>query len=147
MQTPMRSERRNAGGFTLVEALVALVIVSLGMMAVNTQLNQYVVASVYVRDKVLASWVASNEATELSVRGVWPEIGTESDEIEFAGRNWFYKIEISETEVENLRRADISVSFADDPDRVIDRLSAFIEPPAPNGFVPVRWTSGPGDIG
>ena len=56
-------------------------------------------------------------------------------------------IEISETEVENLRRADISVSFADDPDQVIDRLSAFIEPPAPNGFVPVRWTSGPGDIG
>ena len=37
-------------GFTLLEAMVALIIVALGMMAVNTQLNRYAAAAVYVDD-------------------------------------------------------------------------------------------------
>ena len=62
-------------GFTLLEAMVALVIVALGMMAVNTQLNRYAVAAVYVEQKTLASWIASNKLTELSVGSTWPEVG------------------------------------------------------------------------
>ena len=64
---------RNTRGFTLLEAMVALIIVALGMMAVNTQLNRYVVAASYVEQKTLASWVATNKVTELSVGPTWPE--------------------------------------------------------------------------
>ena len=127
-------------GFTLLEAVVALLIVSLGMMAVFTQLNQYASTAVYIQDKTLASWIATNRLTELSIDSTWPEIGDEEeDEIEFAGRNWRYVVEISSTDVENLRRADVAVSLADDPDRVIHEVSALIEPPPPRGFVPLRW--------
>lgn len=129
-------------GFTLLESMVALAIVALGMMAVHTQLNRYVVSSVVTEEKTLASWIASNKITELSVQPVWPEIGPPSDEeIEFAQRNWRLEIEISETQVENLRRADVRVYLEDDPDRLIHTLSALIEPPPPPGFLPVRWLS------
>ena len=50
---------RRARGFTLLEAMVALVIVALGMMAVNGQLNRYVVAASFVEKKTLASWIAT----------------------------------------------------------------------------------------
>jgi general secretion pathway protein I len=133
-------------GFTLVEALVALVIVSLGMMAVFTQLNQYALGSIYVEQKTLASWIATNKLAELSIQPEWPETGDEEDDLEFAGREWHYRIVISETDVPNLRRADVSVSFTADPDNVLQTVSGLIEPPPPRGYVPVYWlTTGGGE--
>jgi general secretion pathway protein I len=114
----------------------------MGMMAVYTQLNQYAMTSIYMEEKALASWIASNRLTELSVQPDWPELGDDEDEIEFAGRNWRYFVEVSETQVQNLRRVDISVSRAEQPERMIHRVSALIEPPAPRGFVPVHWIGG-----
>lgn len=141
------SNKRHSAGFTLIEALVALLIVSLGMMAVNTQLNQYAVTSIYIEQKTLASWIATNLLTELSVQSQWPETGDSEDEIEYAGRAWHYRIEISETQVPNLRRADISVALEERPDAVLHTVSGLIEPPAPRGFVPTRWLSVVGDQG
>ena len=132
----------NVRGFTLLEAMVALIIVALGMMAVNTQLNRYAAAAFYVEQKTLASWIASNKITELSVGAVWPELGDSDEEIEFAGQLWQSRIEVSETPVENLRRVDVEVVLAEDPERVLHKVSGLVEPPTPLGFVPVRWFSG-----
>jgi len=126
-------------GFTLLEVMVALAIVAFGMLAVQTQLNRYVVTATITEEKTLASWVASNKLTELSVEPTWPEIGASTDEVEFAQRQWELSIEVSETEIENLRRVDVRVFLADDPEREIHRASGLIEPPPPAGYMPVRW--------
>lgn len=140
-------DRPAAAGFTLIEAVVALLIVAMGMMAVYTQLNQYAVTATYMEEKALASWIASNRLTELSVQPDWPELGDEEEEIEFGGRQWRYVVEVSETQVQNLRRVDISVARSDQPERTIHRVSALIEPPAPRGFVPVHWIGGSAGFG
>ncbi len=129
------------GGFTLIEVLVALVIVSLGMMAVKTQLDRYVLTAQFMEDKTLASWIGSNKVVELSTLQTWPELGSSDDEVEFAGRLWLVEIEVSQTEVENLRRVDVDVARADAPETIVQRISGLVEPPAPQGFVPVRWLS------
>ncbi|HEY7672789.1 MAG TPA: type II secretion system minor pseudopilin GspI [Gammaproteobacteria bacterium] len=141
------ARRKRAAGFTLIEAVVALVIVALGMMALYMQLNQYAVTATYMEEKTLASWIATNELTELSIAPSWPELGTEEDEVEFAGRVWRYTVEVSETEVANLRRVDVSVARADQPERIIHKVSGLIEPPPPAGFIPPRWIGGPGGVG
>lgn len=138
MQPPSRIDLR--AGFTLLEVMVALVIVSLGMMAVNTQLNNYTVTSRYIEEKTLASWIATNVVTELSIQQTWPELGDSEREVEFGGRLWHVRIEVSETEVDNLRRADVEVGPGDDPERVLHTVSGLIEPPPPRGFAPTRWT-------
>lgn len=127
-------------GFTLLEAMVALVIVALGMMAVNTQLNRYAVAAAYVEQKTLASWIATNKLTELSVAPTWPEVGDYEEDVEFAGQQWRCEIEVAETPVENLHRVDVSVRLLSDPERVVHKVSALIEPPAPPGFLPPQWS-------
>lgn len=128
-------------GFTLIEVLVALVIVSLGMMAVKTQLDRYVLTAQFMEDKTLASWIGTNKVVEISTLPVWPETGTSDEEIEFAGRRWQLEIEVSQTDVENLRRIDVDVAHTETPDTIVQRISGLVEPPAPGGFVPVRWLS------
>ena len=139
--------RARLAGFTLIEVMVALVIVAFGMMAVHTMLNSYAAASVYVEQKTLASWIATNKLTELSIGPTWPELGDSDEDVEFAGRQWRREIEVSETPVANLRRVDVSVRLADDPERVVHKVSALIEPPAPPGFLPPQWSAPLGDGG
>jgi general secretion pathway protein I len=124
----------------LIEAMVALVVVALGMMAVHTQLNRYAVAAVYVEQKTLASWIATNKLTELSIGATWPEVGDYEEDVEFAGQEWRCEIVVAETDVANLHRVDVSVRLVDDPERVVHKVSGLIEPPAPPGFVPPQWS-------
>jgi general secretion pathway protein I len=134
-----RAER--VSGFTLLEAMVALVIVALGMMAVNGQLNRYVVAASFIEEKTLASWIATNEITALSVAASWPNLGKSDEDVEFATRKWRCHIEVSATDVQNLRRVDVSVTLADAPERVLHKVSGLIEPPPPGGFMPPHWSA------
>ena len=126
-------------GFTLLETLVALAIVALGMMAVQTQLNRYVVGAVFIENKVLASWIASNRIAELSVAPQWPALGETREELEFAQRIWIWRAEISETPVENLRRVDVSVVLANQPERTLHTVSGLLEPPPPTGIPSPSW--------
>jgi general secretion pathway protein I len=129
-------------GFTLLEAMVALVIVSLGMMAVNSMLNRYAAAAVFVEQKTLASWIATNKLTELSVGPVWPAVGESKEDVDFAGQKWHCEIKVEETPVKNLHRVDVSVSLTSDATHhVVHKVSALIEPPAPPGFAPPQWSS------
>jgi general secretion pathway protein I len=137
----MGVSRTACRGFTLLEAMVALVIVALGMMAVNTQLNRYAAAAIYIEQKTLASWIATNKLTELSVAPTWPPVGDSDEDVEFASQKWRCAIKVQETPVKNLHRVDVSVSLAADPKRVVHKVSALIEPPAPPGFVPPQWSS------
>lgn len=137
----------SARGFTLIETVVALLIVALGMTAVYMQVGQFASTAILMQDRTLASWIGSNIVTELSLARDWPEIGDSEEEIEYANRLWLVSIEITETEIENLRRADVSVALVDRPERVIHTVSGLIEPPIPDNFPPVNWISvgrGPG---
>lgn len=129
-------------GFTLLEVLVALVIVALGMMAVHAQLNRYAVGGAIIENKVLASWIASNRIAELSVAPQWPALGETRDEVDYARRTWVWRTQVSETPVENLRRVDVSVSLASEPEQVIHTVSGLLEPPPPPGIPPPNWLPG-----
>ena len=136
----LRAERRRELGFTLLEAMVALVIVALGMMAVNGQLNRYVVAAGFVEEKTLASWIATNEITALSIAQTWPDLGKQDKDVDFAARKWRCHIVVSATDVPNLHRVDVTVALADAPERVLQKVSGLIEPPAPAGLMPPHWS-------
>ena len=135
--------RTRSAGFTLIEVMVALVIVALGMMAVNTQLNRYTVAATYVEQKTLASCIATNKLTELSIAPNWPSVGDYEEDGEFAGQQWRCDIVVEETPVPNLHRVDVSVTLRSDPERVVHKVSALIEPPAPAGFLSPQWSAPP----
>ena len=136
-------QRSRSAGFTLMEVLVALAVVVLGMMAVVKALNEYTDRTDRVRQKTLASWIATNKLTEMAIAPVWPELGDSDEDVEFAHQQWRCEIKVTETEVESLRRVDVSVRLLSEPEREIHKVSALIEPPAPPGFFPPQWSAPP----
>ena len=103
-------------GFTLIEVLAALVIVSLGMMAVIQAVSQTASNSSYLRDKTIAHWVAMNRLTEVRLEQGAPKVDKTSDEVEMAGREWRWTMDVTQTPVETMRRIDISVRPAEGED-------------------------------
>ena len=113
-RSPLAARARR--GFTLIEVLAALVIVSLGMMAVIQAVSQTASNSSYLRDKTIAHWVAMNRLTEVRLEQGAPKVDKTSDEVEMAGREWRWTMEVTQTPVETMRRIDISVRPADGED-------------------------------
>lgn len=111
-----RARRQHARGFTLIEVLAALVIVALGMLGVIQAVTQAARNGTYLREKTLAHWIAMNVITERRLLATPPDVAESSDDVEFAGQRWRWTMTVTQTEVESLRRMDVSVRPADRPD-------------------------------
>ncbi|MDG2156328.1 MAG: type II secretion system minor pseudopilin GspI [Gammaproteobacteria bacterium] len=117
--------KKKQQGFTLLEVLVAMAIVALGLGAVFMQVNQMLSSSIYLQQKTLGTWVAMNSITEIRLKNEFPAPRETKDNIQMGGINWGYTIRVSKTPVENLRRIDVAVYPADNPDSIIATAAGF----------------------
>jgi general secretion pathway protein I len=101
--------RSRAPGFTLVEVLVALVLVALGMAALLTALNSAATSTGYLRDKAFAHWVATNRLIETRLATNPPQNGSTDGVVEFGNQKWRWLQVVAQTEVPGMRRVDVSV--------------------------------------
>ncbi|MEO7386804.1 MAG: type II secretion system minor pseudopilin GspI [Gammaproteobacteria bacterium] len=120
-----------AAGFTLLELLVALVIVALGLMAAFGQVNQAVTVASRLREKTFAHWIAVDHITRMRVLDVQPALGNSSDEVDMAGARWVYKVTVTKSDYEALRIVDVSVALADKPDTVLETVTGIVGKPSP----------------
>ena len=102
-------KRRRSKGFTLVEVLVALAIVTIGMAALLAALGSSADSASYQRDKTFAEWVALNRLEEVRLAQQRPTKGKSDGESEMAGQKWKWQQEVLETEVKGILRIDVSV--------------------------------------
>jgi general secretion pathway protein I len=100
-------------GFTLVEVLVALVIVAIGMSAVLGTLTSSADTTAYLREKSFAEWIAMNRIAELRLQARRAAAGKDSGETEFAGRRWRWEQEIVKLDVPGTHRVDVRVRPVD----------------------------------
>lgn len=103
------SRRPEAGGFTLIEVMVALAIFVALAIALDSTMSANVRGVTRYEEKTLAAWVASNKLVELQVYQKWPQNGRQDDESEFAGRTWFVETTVSDGPFPDTRRVDIAV--------------------------------------
>jgi general secretion pathway protein I len=119
--------RAEAGGFTLIEVVVALAIVAIGMLAVFKTIGDTVHNVGSLRDRSFATWIADNRITEMRISGEMPSVEETAGEVEFAGRRWHWVTTVSQTQVQGLRRIDVSVRRDEDPEDVsLVKLAGFI---------------------
>jgi len=133
-------------GFTLLEVMVALVIISLALAGVASSMGQMIDTANTMRDRTYASWIAQNKITELRLSGILPEVGETSGEEDYANTTWAWTANISETGIENLMKVDVSVSYpgVDQPVRLV---TGFIGEPVAPGQSNRVWNSGQPDRG
>jgi general secretion pathway protein I len=96
-------------GFTLLEVLVALLLMSLALAGLMRLSALEARAAAQLRDTTLAQWVASNAIAETRLRESFPAIGTREGESAMAGRQWRWRMRVSGTEEPTIRRLDVSV--------------------------------------
>jgi general secretion pathway protein I len=138
------SSRSLARGFTLIEVLVALVVVAVAMTAAILVVSERTRDGTYLRDKTLAHWIAMNIVTERRLQAQAPSLGKTSDEVEYAGRKWRWTLLVDKTAVETMRRLDVSVRGADDPeDSSLATVTGFFGTAVvPPGNSAVQWDVG-----
>ena len=108
------TDRRRAGGagFTLIEVLVALAIISVALLAALRAAGQGTANLGELRARLLAGWVAENLMAEHRARGDWLPLGMQrgserQGEIEFGWRE-----EVVATPHPAFRRLDVFVFAA-----------------------------------
>jgi general secretion pathway protein I len=143
----MRAVKRLAG-FTLIEVIVALVVIALGMLGVIQAVSQTASNTGYLRDKTVAHWIAMNRLTEVRLQKTAPGIDKSSDEVEMAGRRWKWTMNVTQTPVESIRRIDISVRPEEAKEGAsLASVSGFYGTAvAPPGSALISW-QGAGDTG
>jgi len=114
-----------ARGFTLLEVMIALLVITLGMGAVISTTTESGWKSAHLRQSTIASWVAYNEIAVYRARRTWDSKTRRSGETEMANANWVWEMEISNTDDPSLRRIDVEVSVKGE-DAVKARVTGFI---------------------
>lgn len=139
MTTAATDSRPRAAGFTLIEVMVALAIVSISLAAVAAAVSQMVDAANAMQQRTYASWIAQNKIAEMRLANVIPDVSETSGEQLYAGQEWAWTATVSETGVENLYRVDVEVSLAG-AQYAIRTVSGFIGEPVMPGLANSAWS-------
>jgi general secretion pathway protein I len=99
-------------GFTLIEVLVALVIVAVGMSVLMGALSSSARTVFYMQDKIFAEWVALNQIATVRIglqQGQIPPTGTTNGDLDFANRSWHWRQDVVASQVPGINRIDFKV--------------------------------------
>jgi general secretion pathway protein I len=138
---------RAARGFTLVEVLVALMIVAMGLAAMMVAVSGAARTSGYLRDKTLAQWIALNRLSEVRLNVNKFGQNTDTGELSFAGRTWHYDTRYFDTSIASMKRVVVRVYEGDAKAKgnALAESTSFtgtaLNPPGSNA---VDWNLAPG---
>lgn len=125
--TEWRCGRR--AGFTLVEVLVALAIVSIALLAALRAAGQGTSNVGELRSRLLAGWVAENLLAEHRARGDWLPLGIQRGKEREGGIEFAWREEVIATPNPEFRRVDVFVSAASEESRALAHFTGFVVQP------------------
>jgi general secretion pathway protein I len=139
------TQPRRTRGFTLVEVLVALVVVALGLTALMVAVNGTARTSGFLRDKSLAQWIALNRLSEVRLNVTKFGQNTDTGELDFGGRKWHYDTRYFDTSIASMKRVVVRVYLGDAKAKGnplaqgVGFLGSSLSAP---GSTTIDWTSG-----
>ena len=119
-------------GFTLIEILVSLAIMSVVLGALIQAAGASASNAGRIRDRTIAQWVASNRLAEMQIAGSFPSTGSRTGNAEMLGVTWYWKTDVQNVEDEDLRRVDVEVRRDEDAHNPILTVAGFVSHPRLN---------------
>ena len=113
---------RKAAGFTLLEVLVALVIVGTALGASLRAVGSLAQNSSGLRSAMMATWSAENRLVQVRLSKEFPEIGKQTFECPQGDLRLMCQEEVLASPNPRLRRVEVSVFDTANPDRRIIKL-------------------------
>ena len=122
----MKSRRK---GFTLVEVLVALAIVSIALMSALRAAGEGTNNVGELRARLLAGWVAENLLAEHRARADWLPLGVQRGSAREGGLDFAWREEVIATPNAAFRRVDVRVFAGAEEAHSLAHLAGFIVNP------------------
>jgi general secretion pathway protein I len=122
---------RSATGFTLVEVLVALAVLSFALIAALRASSISVTNSGEIRDRLLAGWVAQNRLAEHRARRDWIPVGVYQGEAVQAGKQFRWEEKVVSTQNTQFLRVEVRVFGLEHPETALGVMSGFLVRPSP----------------
>lgn len=116
------------GGFTLVEVMVALLIVAMALPALLMRIGGMATTAAHARDVAVAHWVAENILQETYLTQKMQRItprGRQAGDLKMAGEVWDWQTETEETALPGLLRLRVRVRMQDSENDLVE-LSGFL---------------------
>ncbi|WP_019614780.1 type II secretion system minor pseudopilin GspI [Psychromonas ossibalaenae] len=110
MKTTQGDNSIKQKGMTLLEVMLALVILGVSGLAVMNAASAALNNQAYLQDKTFALWIASNKLAELKLEKQWPDGSWRNDDLEFAGKTWYWRYQGVATGDSTFKALDIEVS-------------------------------------
>ncbi len=123
------NKRQRQSGFTLVEILVSLAILSIILGVLVESAGVATSNAGRMRDRAIAEWVATNRLAELRLSPTFPETGSKTGDEEMLGVNWYWKTIVQKVDDDDLRRVDVEVRRNEDSENPIVTLAGFVSHP------------------
>jgi general secretion pathway protein I len=119
--------RQFSSGFTLLEVLVALVIVGTALGASLRAVGSLTQNSNALRASMMATWSAENRLTQIRLeKSVFPPLGKSSQDCPQAELQLVCEQEVLPTPNINFRRVEVSVFDAQNPGRRLVKLNQVV---------------------
>jgi general secretion pathway protein I len=113
-------------GFTLVEVLVALAIVSIALLSALRAAGQGTNNVGELRSRLLAGWVAENLLAEQRARADWLPIGIQRGTARQGSLDFAWREEVIATPNASFRRVDVRVFAGAEETHSLAHLAGFI---------------------
>ena len=121
-----RRRYARARGFTLLEVLVALVVVGTALGASLRAIGSLTQNSSDLRASMMATWSAENRLTQIRLAREWPALGRRNFECPQGELQLVCREEVFTTPNPSFRRVEVSVFDAVNPDRRIIKLAQVV---------------------
>jgi general secretion pathway protein I len=119
---PIRPGKKPARGFTLLEVLVALVIVGTALGASLRAVGSLTQNSEGLRTAMMATWSAENRLVQMRLSRQFPAVGKQTYECPQGDLLLMCEEEVISSPNPRFRRVEVSVYAQDHPERRIIKL-------------------------
>lgn len=124
----MPARRYNERGMTLIEVLVALLVIAIALAAAIRSVNAGVTNIDYLKQRSIAQWVAMNHASELQLQLITTKTNGQY-ETEMAGQTWQVQSKASATADSGILRVEIRVKKDRDAESSLASLITYVGKP------------------
>jgi general secretion pathway protein I len=126
MRTPRRHSPHRVSGFTLLEVLVALVIVGTALGASLRAVGSLTHNSSALRSSMMATWSAENRLAQIRLAREFPAFGKRSFDCPQGELHLVCEEEVLATPNPFFRRVEVSVFDTENPERRIIKLAQVV---------------------
>lgn len=124
--------KQNQTGFTLIEILIALAILSIALTAIIYGTSRNIKDTTYLQNKTIATWVGTDVINQLRANVLTLAEGEEVEkETEILNSTWAWRAKVTATENNRIKKISVTVYSPDKQNKIVHLESYIYVPPTP----------------